>query len=815
MPPPLPAGKATPPLPGAGKPKPPLPAKASGTPPLPGASKPKPPLPASTGSDPPPASKPKPPLPGAAKATPPLPGAPKATPPLPDAAKTTPVPGEPKPPLPESSGANSPPASKPKPPLPSKVGPPPPPPQAPPAPSAPAPSAPPPPPAMPLDAIAQAGAERAAKQAAKQEASAALVEEVAKGAELKKVNKMEVLMQKKKAAPKESALERAQMRKLEAELDATDKAEKTNVAAEETASTSKTSSSMHEKLAQKRAEEGAQPGSMSTKKAEMQKRVEEKKRLKAQHEAEQDAASATTTAASTTDTAATRKKTRGALLGGLRSGALEKAVAKMEEDTADVQDGGPPAPPAPPPPPVPPAPSAPAPPGPPPPPAMPLDAITQAGAERAAKQEAKAAAAAELVDAIAIAGAERAAKQEAKAAAAADLVDAIAIAGAERAAKQEAKAAAAEELVDAIAIAGAERQQKAAIKAAVQSTLVEMVPMFDEAKKYLQKVETVDKSAPMWEGRALAPQGRHGTESNTRMDEALELALASPTQQAVPGAGRRQELSPVARTLSLGSGITDGYLGNSTPSSASIAPTSKARLEFERQFDARESPASSQVHHQPSFLRQSKAAFASTELSTARKATGATTPATERAEGAASALQAALNRPPPASPRSGAHASWTTRQSALRYGRTLSATSPRGRASRSSITPHGRFQSGVTSSATEASSYAATPMSPTRTDSAEMQELRQMMIRQSQQLAAMSSQLRQLAPEEAEPPEDAATLRTRAEISAVLRDIQQARGEDARQLAVHQNAGSIAAAVDFLLEILTKTSTGDSTPRGF
>ena len=36
-----------------------------------------------------------------------------------------------------------------------------------------------------------------------------------------------------------------------------------------------------------------------------------------------------------TDVAASKAKTRGALLGGLRSGALEAAVAKMEEDTAD------------------------------------------------------------------------------------------------------------------------------------------------------------------------------------------------------------------------------------------------------------------------------------------------------------------------------------------------------------------------------------------------------------------------------------------------------------------------------------------------
>ncbi len=40
----------------------------------------------------------------------------------------------------------------------------------------------------------------------------------------------------------------------------------------------------------------------------------------------------------TTDVAATKAKTKGALLGGLRSGALEAAVAKMEEDTAAEEE---------------------------------------------------------------------------------------------------------------------------------------------------------------------------------------------------------------------------------------------------------------------------------------------------------------------------------------------------------------------------------------------------------------------------------------------------------------------------------------------
>ena len=42
-----------------------------------------------------------------------------------------------------------------------------------------------------------------------------------------------------------------------------------------------------------------------------------------------------------TDTAATRSRTKGALLGGLRSGALEEAVAKMEEDTAAEEAAAP------------------------------------------------------------------------------------------------------------------------------------------------------------------------------------------------------------------------------------------------------------------------------------------------------------------------------------------------------------------------------------------------------------------------------------------------------------------------------------------
>ena len=51
-------------------------------------------------------------------------------------------------------------------------------------------------------------------------------------------------------------------------------------------------------------------------------------------------ASVASSSDSTTDVAATKAKTRGALLGGLKSGALEAAVAKMEEDLDNgVEEG--------------------------------------------------------------------------------------------------------------------------------------------------------------------------------------------------------------------------------------------------------------------------------------------------------------------------------------------------------------------------------------------------------------------------------------------------------------------------------------------
>ena len=53
-------------------------------------------------------------------------------------------------------------------------------------------------------------------------------------------------------------------------------------------------------------------------------------------------------AAATTNTAASRKKTRGALLSGLKNGALQKAVDKMEDDTSGpprAAGGAPPPPP--------------------------------------------------------------------------------------------------------------------------------------------------------------------------------------------------------------------------------------------------------------------------------------------------------------------------------------------------------------------------------------------------------------------------------------------------------------------------------------
>ena len=83
-----------------------------------------------------------------------------------------------------------------------------------------------------------------------------------------------------------------------------------------------------------------------------------------------------------------------------------------------------------------------------------------------------------------------------------------------------------------------------------------------------------------------------------------------------------------------------------------------------------------------------------------------------------------------------------------------------------------------------------------------------MMVVQSRQIATMASQLQQLAPEEAEPPEDAATQRARGEIIAVMQAVQQSGGEEARQLTVHQHAELIAFHADFLVEALLKGQGG-------
>ena len=59
------------------------------------------------------------------------------------------------------------------------------------------------------------------------------------------------------------------------------------------------------------------------------------------------AASPVVDSAPTTDVVASKAKTRGDLLGGLRNGNLEAAVAKMEEDTAGEEEAPAPAPAAP------------------------------------------------------------------------------------------------------------------------------------------------------------------------------------------------------------------------------------------------------------------------------------------------------------------------------------------------------------------------------------------------------------------------------------------------------------------------------------
>jgi hypothetical protein len=137
---------------------------------------------------------------------------------------------------------------------------------------------------LPLSDIAEAAAMLAAKAAAKADAGSALVQELSKGKELKKVSKMELMMDKKKKAAETqmSALEHAQYKKMEMEAkkhDAAATATATAVAAPEADAVSvmRPKSSMAETLSQKRAA-GAEGGSEgSKKKAEMQRRVAKKK----------------------------------------------------------------------------------------------------------------------------------------------------------------------------------------------------------------------------------------------------------------------------------------------------------------------------------------------------------------------------------------------------------------------------------------------------------------------------------------------------------------------------------------------------------
>ena len=127
--------------------------------------------------------------------------------------------------------------------------------------------------------IAQAAAVLAYKNAAKADAGSALVDEVAKGTALKKVNKMELLMNKKKKQAAPTALERAQMRKMEAQLAQTEAADIAPIPSDPpdqqekpqpSAQGQSSKISLQDKLAEKRADIGS---NATTKKAEMQKRI--------------------------------------------------------------------------------------------------------------------------------------------------------------------------------------------------------------------------------------------------------------------------------------------------------------------------------------------------------------------------------------------------------------------------------------------------------------------------------------------------------------------------------------------------------------
>ena len=166
------------------------------------------------------------------------------------------------------------------------------------------------------------------------------------------------------------------------------------------------------------------------------------------------------------------------------------------------------------------------------------------------------------------------------------------------------------------------------------------------------------------------------------------------------------------------------------------------------------------------------------------------------ATGAAEALQAALLRPPPLSPRAhrgSARGAW---------GSAPGRSSPTGRTSSAASSRFGRTGQ-VTPPASPSTAAEPTVSGTSSAEGGEIAELRQMLVLQSRQIATLSAQVKRLGPEEGEP-EDGATRATRAEIREVMMAIQAAGGPgvEARQLAVHAHAAAISDSVDFLVKVL-------------
>ena len=124
------------------------------------------------------------------------------------------------------------------------------------------------------------------------------------------------------------------------------------------------------------------------------------------------------------------------------------------------------------------------------------------------------------------------------------------------------------EHLDAIAAAGAARDEKKRTKATLDQQGIKMGALMKE----IQRRPTLeDKGAP-------APT----MTSATAEAGGTLMAMASPTQNSVPGAGRRLELSPTARSL-----FADPGAARALPSSTAVRALTSSLLPLRRPLTGR------------------------------------------------------------------------------------------------------------------------------------------------------------------------------------------------------------------------------------